>query len=81
MILTGLERGRAAVSGMRSTGKRRLQRLHFVRNRAAHHEPIRRGDLAADLRAAEEVAEGVAPTVGTWVRSISTLDEIIRSKP
>lgn len=38
----------------------RLQQLTFVRNRAAHHEPIHKRDLIKDLRSATDLAGGVS---------------------
>ncbi|MHB1063697.1 MAG: hypothetical protein ACYC1Z_04250 [Georgenia sp.] len=61
--------------------KDRLQRLTFVRNRAAHHEPIHRRDLAKDLNAAIELADWVCPDAGAWTRVTSTLASVMRAKP
>lgn len=51
-----------------------LQRLMLVRNRAAHHEPIHRRDLLADLRSAVQLTAWVHPQAGAWVSAQSTLD-------
>jgi hypothetical protein len=42
-----------------------LQQLHFVRNRAAHHEPIHRRDPLADQRTAEAVTSWISPDCST----------------
>jgi hypothetical protein len=52
-----------------------------VRNRAAHHEPIRRRDLLRDLRAAVDVTSWVDPNVGDWVADLSTIAEVVALKP
>lgn len=39
-----------------------LKSLHFVRNRAAHHEPIHRRDLTRDLHTSAEIAGWISPT-------------------
>ncbi|ROR72988.1 hypothetical protein EDD31_1353 [Bogoriella caseilytica] len=61
--------------------KNRLQQLTFVRNRAAHHEPIHRRDLLNDLRAAIDLAEWACPDAGAWTRATSTLAEVARKRP
>lgn len=61
--------------------KQRLQMLSFVRNRAAHHEPIHRRDLGRDLSAATELANWVDPNAGAWTRAKSTLAEVLNNKP
>ena len=61
--------------------KNRLQQLMFVRNRAAHHEPIHRRDLLKDLNAAIDLASWVCPDAGAWTRATSNLDEVVRAKP
>jgi len=58
-----------------------LKNLLLVRNRAAHHEPIHRRDLARDLAAAVEVTTWVAPTAGEWVADLSTLADVTDRKP
>lgn len=59
----------------------RLVRLTLVRNRAAHHEPIHRRDLLADLRTALEVVDWVHPVAGAWVAAQSTLEQVVASRP
>lgn len=60
---------------------RHLKDLHLVRNRAAHHEPIHRRDLARDLASAVEIAQWIDPVAGQWVADLSTLAEAISTKP
>lgn len=51
----------------------RLHNLMIVRNRAAHHEPIHRRDLARDFRDAVTVAGWVHPQGAVWLRARSDL--------
>jgi len=44
-----------------------------ARDRAAHHEPIHRRDLARDLRDAVDVTGWAHPQGAIWVRARSTL--------
>lgn len=60
---------------------RHLRNLLLVRNRAAHHEPIHRRDLARDLAAAVEVTSWVDQTAGDWVSDLSTLTETLARRP
>ncbi|MBM7366238.1 hypothetical protein [Gordonia hydrophobica] len=61
--------------------ERRLAALTIVRNRVAHHEPIHRRDLSADLRAAVELATWVHPIAGEWVATRSPLEPVIARRP
>jgi len=60
---------------------RRLQNLLFVRNRAAHHEPIHRRDLLRDVDAAVALTSWVDPNAGEWIADLSTIDEVVGVKP
>ena len=59
----------------------RLIRLNATRNRAAHHEPLHRRDIQADLDAAIDLATWIAPEVGVWVASQSMIPAILAAKP
>lgn len=61
--------------------KGRLQQLTFVRNRAAHHEPIHRRDLLKDLRAAADLTSWVSRDAGAWLTATSTLAVVVGTKP
>jgi hypothetical protein len=58
-----------------------LKSLNFVRNRAAHHEPIHRRDLTRDLLTSAEIAGRISPTARDWVLARSTLSEIMDARP
>jgi hypothetical protein len=51
----------------------RLHNLLIVRNRAAHHEPVHRRDLAPDFRDAVDIAGWVHPQGAAWLRARSDL--------
>jgi len=56
--------------------ERRLHNLMIVRNRAAHHEPIHRRDLARDFRDAVEVSGWVHTQGAVWLRARSDLLQV-----
>ena len=58
-----------------------MDRLCFVRNRAAHHEPIHRRNLIRDLTAAVTLCGWVNPNGAAWARAISTLPQALAAKP
>jgi len=58
-----------------------LRNLLLVRNRAAHHEPIHRRNLAQDLRASVDVASWVSPVAGEWVADLSTIAVVVAARP
>lgn len=61
--------------------ERYLSNLMLVRNRAAHHEPIHRRNLPADLRAAIKLTSWVHPDAGAWVADRSRMDSVMRDRP
>ncbi len=65
----------------RSEVEDRLQRLAFVRNRAAHHEPIHRRDLRRDLVAAVELARWISTDAAAWVAAKSPIDDLLSERP
>jgi len=58
-----------------------LQQLVFVRNRAAHHEPIHNRPLMNDYRLALGLASMIDPSAGEWVAEKSTIPAIVAAKP
>lgn len=61
--------------------RQRLQQLHFVRNRAAHHEPIHARNLMKDFDMALELLDWVTPNAASWASEISSLPEVISRRP
>lgn len=49
--------------------EQRMQRLSFVRNRAAHHEPIHQRNLVRDVDDAVNLMSWVSPDAAGWVRA------------
>lgn len=58
-----------------------LEQLLYLRNRAAHHEPIHRRDLRADLDRAIALLECIDPEAGRWARQREMLSSLIARKP
>jgi hypothetical protein len=58
-----------------------LQQLSYVRNRAAHHEPIHRRDLLKDLDSAIELAAWVSPDAAGWIAGTATVKQTVLGKP
>lgn len=58
-----------------------LDNLVFLRNRAAHHEPIHRRDLIRDNDLAVELAAMIDPVAGEWVARRSTIPAVVAAKP
>lgn len=59
----------------------RMQQLNFVRNRAAHHEPLHQRDLAKDLRLGLDLANWASSTAGRWVGLTASLPQTLSDKP
>jgi hypothetical protein len=45
----------------------RVARLHVLRNRIAHHEPVYRRRLVLDMEDAIDVVAAICPTAATWL--------------
>lgn len=61
--------------------KNRLQQIHFLRNRAAHHEPIHSRDLDHDLSCALELLGWISVEVSAWAERIVSLPDTIKLRP
>jgi hypothetical protein len=59
----------------------RLQQLHFVRNRAAHHEPIHARDLQRDHDYALELLGWISPHAAVWAAETTSLRAVLRARP
>ena len=59
----------------------RMQRLHFLRNRIAHHEPIHRRDLARDHRQLLEVVGWICSDSRSWVAARSRTPAVLAARP
>jgi hypothetical protein len=56
----------------------RIQRVHFLRNRIAHHEPIHQRDLREDHGNLLDVAGWMSPDVATWIEGASRVGRALR---
>lgn len=59
----------------------RMKRLTFVRNRAAHHEPLHQRNLDQDVQAALDLSSWVSPDAGAWVRERNVLTGTLAERP
>lgn len=59
----------------------RVQRIHFLRNRIAHHEPVHRRALDVDFDDLVEVLSWISSDAAQWVRSESRIPEVLSSRP
>ncbi len=66
---------------VRANVEDRIQRLHFLRNRIAHHEPIHERDLARDHREILEVVGWICADSRAWVEAASRTPTILANRP
>ena len=59
----------------------RMQRLHFLRNRIAHHEPIHRRDLTRDHEQLLELADWMCPHSRAWIAATSQTPRVLAARP
>ena len=59
----------------------RVDPLHFLRNRIAHHEPIHQRQLADDLAATFEVVGWVDPDAQAWAQARSRTAIVLSQRP
>ena len=59
----------------------RIQRLHFLRNRIARHEPIHRRDLRHDLDDLVELAGWICADTQVWIVRESRTRAVFRARP
>jgi hypothetical protein len=58
-----------------------MQQLHFVRNRAAHHEPLHQRDLHRDLQDALDLLGWIHPVAAEWAADVTSLRAVIDARP
>jgi hypothetical protein len=61
--------------------ERRIQRVHFLRNRIAHHEPIHQRDLAQDRAGILDVCGWICGETRTWLESTTRSDLVLTQRP
>lgn len=59
----------------------RMARLHDLRNRIAHHEPIHWRDIALDLKDCLMVIRAVCPVSEAWSRDRSRVLQVLALRP
>lgn len=68
-------------NGSRGPVSKVAGRLHEVRNRIAHHEPIHGRRIDLDLADALRLAGWISPVARDWIRSTSRVDDVLAAKP
>lgn len=58
-----------------------VERLHRLRNRIAHHEPIHSRDLARDQADAHAIVAAICPYTRIWLASTSLVTGTLRARP
>jgi hypothetical protein len=59
----------------------RVRRLHFLRNRVAHHEPIFGRDSERDLQAVLDVTSWISSDCARWIRSTNRVATVLAGRP
>ena len=59
----------------------RMQRLHFLRNRIAHHEPIHRRDLPRDHERLLQLVGWMCSDSHAWIAATSRTPAVIAARP
>jgi hypothetical protein len=59
----------------------RMQRLHFLRNRIAHHEPVHQRDLRRDHNDLLAVAGWICPATRDWIANTSRCLSVLARRP
>ena len=59
----------------------RVQRLHFLRNRIAHHEPIHERNLQRDREQLLELVHWICPHCYAWVVANSGSEKVLSARP
>lgn len=66
---------------VRSDVADRMQRLHFLRNRIAHHEPIHRRDLSRDHERLLQLVGWMCSDSHAWIAATSRTPAMIIARP
>lgn len=74
-------RGPRELRTRRGEAERRLQQLMFVRNRAAHHEPIHRRNLMRDHDRAVELVSWIDEDCAAWLVEQSPIPHLYGLRP
>jgi hypothetical protein len=58
-----------------------VERLHHLRNRIAHHEPIHRRNLVADHEDAIAALAAICGHTRSWAVDLSTVPDVLVRRP
>lgn len=61
--------------------RKRVQRLHLLRNRVAHHEPIHRRNIARDDAGLSDVVAWICRDSAEWITNTSRVKEVLGNRP
>ena len=59
----------------------RIQRVHFLRNRVAHHEPVHHRNLMWDLDSIAQLAGWISADAQDWIVGASRAADVINDRP
>jgi hypothetical protein len=59
----------------------RIQRVHFLRNRVAHHEPVHHRNLRRDLDSIAQLAWWISADARDWIVGASRTANVIKDRP
>ena len=59
----------------------RMQRIHVLRNRIAHHEPIFRRDLAHDHADMLTLVRWISEEARGWIEDLSRVPDLLAQRP
>ena len=59
----------------------RIQRVHFLRNRVAHHEPVHHRNLKRDLDSIAQLAGWMSADAREWIVGASRAAEVLKQRP
>lgn len=65
----------------RRTIEETVTRIHGLRNRVAHHEPVFHTDLAQHVRDLEALAGSIDPAAPLWFQEISRVQALLAARP
>jgi hypothetical protein len=66
---------------VRSDVESRVQRLHFVRNRVAHHEPLHERDIGSDYADLLVVCGWICSESRRWIDATSRVRDVLAKRP
>ncbi len=83
-VLVGVFPGHPAAGdprAVRADVEDRMQRLHFLRNRIAHHEPVHQRNLARAHQEGIDVVGWICADSRAWIESATRTPTVLRGRP